>query len=219
MAKQSKVLSADEFRDRSRREYEDRRAEGKLGHARATCVDLDTKADVRVRMDASSRGKTLFLWIYISCLTFPYTQFNRFWLDPATPELFPPGLLEALEELWSSSSSGVLDPGPPATTKPGEGTRTDAGTATRLKAQMQADALRPLHSVSAGGDEDEDDERLLSVGTGVDSDRKDPAKIVTVWPEETLLQVGDYLRLSVSDSPANRSRPCLVSPSYCSLAG
>lgn len=48
MVKQSEALSADEFRDRARKEYEDRRAEGKLRHARATCVNLDTKADVKV---------------------------------------------------------------------------------------------------------------------------------------------------------------------------
>lgn len=47
-AKQSEVLTADEFRNRARKEYEDRRAEGKLRHAMTTCVSLDTKADIKV---------------------------------------------------------------------------------------------------------------------------------------------------------------------------
>ncbi|KAF9649634.1 hypothetical protein BDM02DRAFT_3094437 [Thelephora ganbajun] len=159
MAKQSEVLSADEFRDRARKEYEDRRAEGKLSHARTTCVNLDAKADVK---------------------------FNRFWVDPTIPESFPLGLLEALEELLASSSSVFPDPGP------------DGGMATRLKAQMQTDALRPLDPGPIGNDEDGDDERPLRMRTGVDSDRKEPAETTAVWPEETLLQVSDYLRLSAS---------------------
>jgi len=63
---------------------------------------------------------------------------------------------------------------------------------------MQADALRPLTSGSVGGGEGEDGERPLRMGTGVSSDREDPAEAIPVWPEETLLQVGDYLWLSVS---------------------
>ena len=63
---------------------------------------------------------------------------------------------------------------------------------------MQADALRTLHSVSIGSDEDDDDEGPLRMGTGADSDQKDPSETFAVWPEETLLQVGNYLRLSVS---------------------
>ena len=63
---------------------------------------------------------------------------------------------------------------------------------------MQADALRPLRSVSAGSEEDDNEERPLRAGAGVDSDQKDPGETAAVWPEETLFQVGDYLRLSVS---------------------
>lgn len=50
VARQSEVLTADEFRTRARKEYEDRRAEGRLRHARTTCVGLDAKADVKVRV-------------------------------------------------------------------------------------------------------------------------------------------------------------------------
>jgi hypothetical protein len=62
---------------------------------------------------------------------------------------------------------------------------------------MQVDALRPLNTSSVGG-EDEDDEGPLRMGTGVDSDGKDDTEAIAVWPDETLLQVGAYLRLSVS---------------------
>ena len=60
MAKQSETLSADEFRDRARREYKDRRAENMLRHARTTCANLDAKTDVKVRTDASVVDKDLF---------------------------------------------------------------------------------------------------------------------------------------------------------------
>ncbi|KAF9779482.1 hypothetical protein BJ322DRAFT_1101710 [Thelephora terrestris] len=161
IARQSEALSADEFRDRARKEYEDRRAEGKLRHARATCVNLDTKADIK---------------------------FNRFWVDPENPESFPPGLLESLEELWSSSSLLVPASGSSGTTKSGQG-GPDAGAADRLKAKMQADALQPLNAGPVGG---EDDERPLRMGTGVDPEGKDHAE--TVAAPQRLEQVLEYLR-------------------------
>ena len=61
---------------------------------------------------------------------------------------------------------------------------------------MRADALEPLDLVPTGIDED--DERPLRMETRADSDRKDPGGAVVMWPEETLLQASDYLRLSVS---------------------
>jgi hypothetical protein len=198
LAKRTEALSADDFRDRARKEYEDRRAEGRLRHVVATCVNLDTKTDVEVCMDARLRGEILSCGSPFPHLTFPSIQFNRFWLDPTNPESFPTGLLEALEELLSSSSSAVPDPGVSDTTKSGRWGGPDPGTTARLKAQMQADALRPLNPGSVGSDEDEDGERPLRMGTAVDPDRIDPVEAITVWPEETLLQVGDYLRLSVS---------------------
>ena len=130
----------------------------------------------------------LVLRLPFSLLTFP--KFNRFWLDAGDPESFPPGLLEALEELWSSSSSAGPNP---------DSLSTDPGAAARLKAQIQADALRPLN-ISSVENEEEGGERPLRMGTGADSDRNgsDDTVAVPLWPEETLLQVGDYLRLSVS---------------------
>jgi len=136
-----------------------------------------------------------------------FTQFNRFWLDPENPESFPPGLLEALEQSLSTSPSGVPDPGPSDITISGWGVEPDAGTAARLKTQMQADALQPLNTGSVGSDEGEDGDHPLRMGTGVHADRGDPAESVAVWPEETLLQVGDYLRLGVSRFPLSPRRP------------
>jgi len=96
----------------------------------------------------------------------------------------------------SSSSSGAPDPGSSDTTNSGDVGGLEAGTAARLKAQMEADALRPLDSGSVGSDGDDDDERPLRMRTAVDPDGKDLASTVVVWPEETLLQVGGYLQLS-----------------------
>ncbi|KAI0692651.1 hypothetical protein BC835DRAFT_1307044 [Cytidiella melzeri] len=74
LAKMSKM--ADErdhadFRDRARQEYEERRAEGRLGPAQSTCVTLDEKA-----------GR----------------EFNVLWLNPNNPDTFPEGLVDALED-------------------------------------------------------------------------------------------------------------------------
>ncbi|KAJ8086425.1 hypothetical protein PM082_005248 [Marasmius tenuissimus] len=60
----------DDFRQRTRIEYEERRAEGRLGPAQRTCVTLDEKA-----------GK----------------KFNVLWLNPGDVESFPSGLLHALD--------------------------------------------------------------------------------------------------------------------------
>ena len=208
MAKQSEVLGADEFRDRTRKEYEDRRAEGKLRHARTTCVNLDAKADIKVTVGRRTETETHFL----TCLL----QFNRLWLDPGDLDSFPPGLSQALEEFYSSSSSAIPVAGSPGTIKPGPQV-PDAGAAARLKAQMQADALRPLDAGSVGDEGDEEDERRIRMGSGVDLGREDHDGTVAVWPEETLLQVGDYLRLNVSGTLRSPLQilPCLVTPFPC----
>jgi hypothetical protein len=44
MAKMAEASSRDTFRDRTRMEYEERRAEGRLLSAQRTCVTLDEKA-------------------------------------------------------------------------------------------------------------------------------------------------------------------------------
>jgi hypothetical protein len=81
---------------------------------------------------------------------------------------------------------------------------------------MQADALQPLNSGPIGSEEDEDDGRPLRMGTSVDPEGKDHAETVAVWPEETLLQVGAYLRLGVSRFPYSwRPRLRFVTTSRC----
>ncbi|THV03276.1 hypothetical protein K435DRAFT_817274 [Dendrothele bispora CBS 962.96] len=69
MAKMAEETSKEDFRDRTRREYQERRAEGRLGPAQRTCQNLDEDA-----------GK----------------KFNVLWLNPGNPETLPPGLIDAL---------------------------------------------------------------------------------------------------------------------------
>ncbi|KAH9077425.1 hypothetical protein EDB83DRAFT_2549169 [Lactarius deliciosus] len=70
-AKVAEEADKESFRDRTRREFEQRRAEARLVPAQLTCASLDERA-----------GK----------------EFNVFWLNPTNPESFPAGLMEALSE-------------------------------------------------------------------------------------------------------------------------
>jgi len=69
VARATEDMNKESFRDRSRREYEQRRAEARLGPAQRTCATLDERA-----------GK----------------EFNVLWLDPINPDTFPAGLLDAV---------------------------------------------------------------------------------------------------------------------------
>ncbi|KAG1755883.1 hypothetical protein EDB19DRAFT_438571 [Suillus lakei] len=69
MAKMAEVASHESFRDRARREYEERRAEGRLAPTRRTCLTLDEKAGI---------------------------TFNVLCLDPYDPDSIPKGLMDAL---------------------------------------------------------------------------------------------------------------------------
>ncbi|KAG2158847.1 uncharacterized protein EDB93DRAFT_1237667 [Suillus bovinus] len=69
MAKMAEAASHESFRDRARREYEERRAEGRLSPARQTCLTLDEKAGI---------------------------TFNVLCLDPNNPDSIPGGLVDAL---------------------------------------------------------------------------------------------------------------------------
>ena len=51
MAKMAEVHTQEDFRDRARREYEERRAEGRLAPAQRTCTTLDEKAGREVRLE------------------------------------------------------------------------------------------------------------------------------------------------------------------------
>ncbi|KAI9466773.1 hypothetical protein BJY52DRAFT_1423593 [Lactarius psammicola] len=70
-AKVTEEAEKESFRDRTRREFEQRRAEARLAPAQQTCASLDERA-----------GK----------------EFNVFWLNPTNPESFPAGLMDALSE-------------------------------------------------------------------------------------------------------------------------
>ncbi|KAK2466347.1 hypothetical protein APHAL10511_001989 [Amanita phalloides] len=70
MAKMAEASTHQDFRERAKQEYEERRAEGRLGPAQLTCRTLDEKG-----------GK----------------EFSVLWLNPLNAETFPPDLLEALE--------------------------------------------------------------------------------------------------------------------------
>ncbi|KAF5393758.1 hypothetical protein D9757_000188 [Collybiopsis confluens] len=69
MAKMADDSAKEDFRDRSKREYEERRAEGRLGPVQRTCATLDEKAGI---------------------------PFNVLWLHPGNADTFPPGLVEIL---------------------------------------------------------------------------------------------------------------------------
>ncbi|TFK43348.1 hypothetical protein BDQ12DRAFT_674821 [Crucibulum laeve] len=69
MAKMADENSHNDFRHRARHEYQERRAEGRLGPAQRTCTTLDEQA-----------GKS----------------FNVLWLNPNNHNTFPPGLIDAL---------------------------------------------------------------------------------------------------------------------------
>ncbi|KAG9317200.1 hypothetical protein JVU11DRAFT_1393 [Chiua virens] len=71
MAKIAEEASKETFRDAARREYEERRAEGRLTSAQRTCATLDEVAGV---------------------------PFNVFWINPNEVESIPKGLMDALLE-------------------------------------------------------------------------------------------------------------------------
>jgi len=71
VAKASEEADQESFRDRTRREFEQRRAEARLVPAQQTCATLDERAA---------------------------KEFNVLWLDPTNSDSFPPGLEDVLAE-------------------------------------------------------------------------------------------------------------------------
>ena len=111
-------------------------------------------------------------------------QFNVLWLDPENPESFPEGLLDALDD--------------PAVVVAIERQRADHSIEGRLKAKMQADALRPLESSLDDADDTTDaaaDKTAL---------RSSP------YSEEELQEVTQFLRLGVRDSHRCVAHPALA---------
>jgi hypothetical protein len=54
MAKMAEDATHETFRDRARQEYDERRAEGRLGPAQRTCITLDEKTGKSVRQILSA---------------------------------------------------------------------------------------------------------------------------------------------------------------------
>ena len=124
MAKMAEVTSQETYRDRTRQEYEERRAEGRLGPVQRTCTSLDEKAGKTVLQPTLSAMQTgADPWI---------RQFNVLWLNPLDPASFPHGLMEALTER--------------AVPVAAERGLSRVTLQARMRQQMQADALRPLNT-------------------------------------------------------------------------
>jgi len=108
-------MNKESFRDRSRREYEQRRAEARLGPAQRTCATLDERA-----------GK----------------EFNALWLDPINPDTFPAGLLDAVAA--STAAAASVNAAATTTPVSWSGKGEEHIIEERLREQMRADALQPL---------------------------------------------------------------------------
>lgn len=61
MVKLAEDAGRDTFRGRARQDYEERRAEGRLGPAQRTCANLDEKGDISVSYTAFVSDETVAL--------------------------------------------------------------------------------------------------------------------------------------------------------------
>ncbi|KAI0637805.1 hypothetical protein C8Q77DRAFT_1048037 [Trametes polyzona] len=155
MAKMAEDRDHTSFRDRARQEYEERRAIGRLGPAQRTCATLDEKAGI---------------------------QFNVLWLNPESPETFPEGLLDALDD--------------PALTAAIQRQRPDHSLEGRLRAKMQADALRPLKGSLDDVDADDGDDAKAELRRAPysEEDLQEAVQFLRLNPQDRLTLVLDYLR-------------------------
>ena len=67
MARMAEDRDHADFRDRARQQYEERRAEGRLGPAQRTCATLDEKAGREVRTLNILNYTNLLCAVYIGC--------------------------------------------------------------------------------------------------------------------------------------------------------
>ncbi|KAI0370278.1 hypothetical protein BV20DRAFT_995525 [Pilatotrama ljubarskyi] len=110
-------------------------------------------------------------------------QFNVLWLNPENPETFPEGLLDALDD--------------PALVASIQRHRADHSIEGRLRAKMQADALRPLKSSlddvddEGGGDADKPELRKSPYSA---EELEEALQFLRLNPQDRLTLVLDYLR-------------------------
>lgn len=186
-------MNKESFRDRSRREYEERRAEARLGPAQRTCATLDERAGKEVMLNgiiiythtpfplpspttvhtSSHLSNEKKRWLSANVLV---PQFNVLWLDPINPDTFPAGLFDAVANLTAAATT--------ATTPARSGKDDKHPIEERLREQMRADALQPL-------DDDDDDPVSSPKNAGLNSESHLPPK----WVEDA----AQFLRLNVSN--------------------
>lgn len=129
-----------------------------------------------------TRGRTALICV-------PNLQFNVLWLNPEHPETFPEGLLDALDD--------------PALVASIQRQRADHSIEGRLRAKMQADALRPLKSSLDDVDAAADDEKAEA--------RSSP------YSEEELEEALQFLRLNVRLHPLPLDFICAITLIMCVL--
>ncbi|KIK90991.1 hypothetical protein PAXRUDRAFT_14034 [Paxillus rubicundulus Ve08.2h10] len=173
MAKMAEEASNESFRDRSRREYEEKRAEARLAPAQRTCMTLDEKAEITV--------STVAIGCY-AVNTSPlldHFQFNVLWLNPNDTDSIPKGLTDALSE-YTQLISPVAVLG-------------QSNEVTRLRNQMRADALLPVCG-------DEDDDVLIDNSNATQREDflsetvEEAAYFLRLGPRDRLSLVITYLR-------------------------
>ncbi|KAH9894268.1 hypothetical protein C8Q73DRAFT_695078 [Cubamyces lactineus] len=108
-------------------------------------------------------------------------QFNVLWLNPEHPETFPEGLLDALDD--------------PALVASIQRQRADHSIEGRLRAKMQADALRPLKSSLDDVDAAANDEKAEARSSPYSEEELEEAlQFLRLNPRDRLTLVLDYLR-------------------------
>ncbi|PIL36770.1 hypothetical protein GSI_00460 [Ganoderma sinense ZZ0214-1] len=157
MARMAEERTHTSFRDRAKQEYEERRASGRLHPAQRTCATLDEKADI---------------------------QFNVLWLNPESPETFPDGLLDALDD--------------PTLVTAIQQRQVGHSLEGRLRAKMQADALRPLKSTLEDLDEGGIEKAEFRKSPYSEEELQEAVQFLRLGAQDRLTLVLDYLRRKYS---------------------
>ncbi|KAI0773935.1 hypothetical protein C8Q74DRAFT_797877 [Fomes fomentarius] len=108
-------------------------------------------------------------------------KFNVLWLNPESPETFPAGLLDALDE--------------PALVTSIQKHHANQSIEGRLRAKMQADALQPLKSSLEDVDADDSAEKVgLPKSPYSEEDLQEAVQFLRLGAQDRLTLVLDYLR-------------------------